>query len=259
MYKLKIQFGRFSCLGLLLVLVTNSGCFTKKLQLDQMKTEYAVVDPGTVADPEIKSLVQDYKEQLDSKMNEVIGTAAMNLSNDSDTAEFPLGNFVADLMLIESTKGFGSPIDIALINARGGLRVPISKGAITVGNIFELMPFENDVWILELTGDETQRLFDHCTRTEKMAVAGARYQMDGRQATEIQIGGKPFHREKSYLLAIPDFLATGGDKFDFLPNSKRIEKLNYSVRDMIITHIRALSEQSIPVESRLDGRVIELP
>jgi 2',3'-cyclic-nucleotide 2'-phosphodiesterase (5'-nucleotidase family) len=247
------------CVGLLLVVGTVGGCATQTSQIEQAKTVYVTIDPGVVEDAVLSELVGSYTIQLDEQMNEVIGTAAEDLNNNSGTVEFALGNFVADLMLTASIKRFGEPVDLALINARGGLRVPISKGDITVGNVFELMPFDNEVWILQLTGEETQMFFDHCTLTEKMSVAGARYEMNGKSAVAIQIGGDPFQSEKTYLLAVPDFLATGGDGFDFLPDARRVEKLNYLVRDMIIDHIRALNEQSMPVDARLDGRVIERP
>ena len=235
------------------------GCLASKPQVSQTTVEFETVDSSVQADPDIERIVQGYKDQLDNEMTEVIGVAATDLNNNSGRVESVLGNFVADLMLAQSTKRFGSPVDLALINARGGLRVPLSKGEITVGDVFELLPFDNDVWILELTGKETQQLFDHCAQIKRMAISGGSYEIKETSAINIKIGGAEFDSTKSYILAIPDFLAKGGDRFEFLPQAKVLTKLNYLARDMIIDHIRKLNQTNVPIKALLDGRVIEQP
>lgn len=235
------------------------GCLSSKSQVSQTKVAFETIDSSVPSDPHIEGIVQGYKDQLDKEMTEVIGVTAMVLNNNSGRVESVLGNFVADLMFTQSTQRFGSPVDLALINARGGLRVPLSKGEITVGDVFELLPFDNDVWILKLTGEETQMLFDHCAEIKRMAISGGKYEIKEASAINIQIGGSEFDSTKSYILAIPDFLAKGGDGFEFLPQAKVLAKLNYLARDMIINHIRKLNQANVPIEARLDGRVIEQP
>lgn len=235
------------------------GCLVPKPQVSQTKVEFETIDSRLPTDPNIERIVQGYKDQLDKEMTEVIGVAATDLNNNSGRVESVLGNFVADLMLTQSISRFGFPVDLALINARGGLRVPLSKGEITVGDVFELLPFDNDVWILELTGEETQKLFDHCAQIKRMAISGGSYEIKENSAINIQISGEEFDSTQSYILAIPDFLAKGGDQFEFLPQAKVLKKLNYLARDMIIDHIRKLNQSNVPIEARLDGRVIEQP
>lgn len=246
-------------LGLSLALGTLCGCLAPKSQMSQTQVEFETIDSSVPTDLHIERIIQGYKDQLDQEMTEVIGVAAKDLNNNSGRVESVLGNFVADLMLAQSIKSFGSAVDLALINARGGLRVPLSKGEITVGDVFELLPFDNDVWILKLTGEETQMLFDHCAQIKRMAISGGSYEINEASAINIQIGGAEFDSMQSYILAIPDFLAKGGDGFEFLPQAKVVKKLNYLARDMIINHIRKLNQTNVPIEGRLDGRVIELP
>ena len=47
-----------------------------------------------------------------------------------------------------------------MMNA-GGLRAPISKGVVTVQNAFSLMPFENDLVVVKLSGEKVKMLFDY--------------------------------------------------------------------------------------------------
>ncbi len=259
MFKVFIKLDWIKWLGGSLMVGAMCGCLSSKSQVSQTKVAFETIDSNVPSDPHIEGIVQGNKDRLGKEMTEVIGVAAMVLNNNSGRVESVLGNFVADLMFTQSTQRFGSPVDLALINARGGLRVPLSKGEITVGDVFELLPFDNDVWILKLTGEETQMLFDHCAEIKRMAISGGKYEIKETSAINIQIGGSEFDSTKSYILAIPDFLAKGGDGFEFLPQAKVLAKLNYLARDMIINHIRKLNQANVPIEARLDGRVIEQP
>lgn len=244
--------------GILLALVFASGCATSNPEVHSIQATFTTIDASLAPDPTVEHLVSGYEKQLAAQMNEVIGVASVDLNNHSGGVESVLGNFVADLMLETSEDLFGAPLHFSIINTRGGLRVPISKGPITVGGVYELMPFDNDVWILELTGEETIQLFEHCARTQRMALGGATYEI-AQGAQNIRIAKSPLDPDQTYLAAIPDYLATGGDNFDFLIGANVVEELGYLVRDMIIDHIRDLNQESRLVEGHLDRRVITLP
>src|SRR5690606_6510040 len=108
------------------------------------------------------ALIAPYRQQVTSKMSEVIGTATTELGKAE--YESPLGNFVVDLMLQQTNMIMSEPVDMAQ-STNGGLRVPLPAGPINVGNIFELMPFENELVVLTLDGPTTQELFDFAART----------------------------------------------------------------------------------------------
>ena len=57
-----------------------------------------------------------------------------------------LGNFVTDLCL----RQYSNIADICVMN-NGGLRSNLTKGEITRGDIYTLMPFENELVILEFS------------------------------------------------------------------------------------------------------------
>ena len=244
--------------GMLLALALSSGCATSNPEIQSIHATFTPIDTTLAPDPTVERLVSGYENQLAAQMKEVIGVAAVDLNNNSGGVESALGNFVADLLLEKSEDRFNAPIDFSIINTRGGLRVPISQGPITVGGVYELMPFDNDVWILELTGEETIQLFEHCARTRRMALGAATYEI-ARGAQNVRIGETPLDPNRTYLAAIPDYLATGGDNFDFLIGAHVVDELGYLVRDMIIDHIRDLHQNSMLVEESLDGRVITLP
>lgn len=220
-----------------------------------IKAKNVEVNSDIVADSAIAAIISPYKYDLDKQMKTVIGRAAHNLDNQPGWGESKLGNFVADLLLTQSKKKFGRKIDMAIMNAHGGLRSTISHGPITKENIYELMPFENNVLVLKMSGQLTQRFFDHCAKTKRNNVAAARFTIKDDKATLISINGEPFDPGGQYTLAISDYLADGGGGFGFLDQADRLADLDYKMRDMIIDYIKDLSDQNKVVEAQLDGRI----
>src|SRR5690606_21817332 len=101
------------------------------------------VDETIQKDSSYLELIAPYKKHLDSQMQEIIAEAAKPLTKGQ--GESTLGNLVADMQLSYSTEKFNRPIDISVIN-NGGLRSNLPMGKITVGNIYELSPFENFIY-----------------------------------------------------------------------------------------------------------------
>ena len=64
--------------------------------------------------------------------------------------EGKLGDFVADACLQESCALTGV-IDLALFN-HGGLRRSLPMGCNNVGDVYELMPFDNELVVITLRG-----------------------------------------------------------------------------------------------------------
>ncbi len=204
------------------------------------------------ADAATEALIAPYRQQVAQRMSEVIGTAPEELK--TGFGESPLGNFVADLQREQATKLLGKPIDLALMT-KDGLRYVIPKGNITVGDVFEMMPFENQLLVLTLPGTTVQKLFRFGAEQKILALSNATYTIRNNQAVDIRIGGQPFDAQKKYTLAVSDYLANGGDNLSFLKEATQTEKVGILLRDAILNHIRQLTAQSKPVTARVEGRV----
>lgn len=207
------------------------------------------------SDSTINDLIAPYKATLDEKMILVIGEAAITLDNKPGSGESLLGNFVADLLLERSQYKYKKPIDMAIINAHGGLRTNINKGEIKVEDLFELMPFENTMLVLELSGELTQKFFDRCAVTKRNNVAGARFTIQDNHASQITINGEVFDSNRSYTLAISDYLAEGGGGFDFLKEARLVQDLGYKARDMIIDYVKLLNKNGQKISAAWDQRI----
>lgn len=215
---------------------------------------YTPVDSTIIGTEEISELISPYKLKLDAEMNKVIGYADTTLSNEGSEGESSLGNFVADLMYVQSNKIFKDTVHLTVINARGGLRVPINQGEITVGEVFELMPFDNEMLVVEVKGDELEQMFSLTAKKRVNVFSPAAFLIHNEYADSIRINGFPLNKEQIYNVAISDYLANGGGGFDFLMDNKRHD-LNILLRDMILMHIEEMWEEKKHVYAKRDGRI----
>lgn len=237
-----------------MILLFSFSCRENQGTLKSVQSTYEL-DSLSASDEFIDSLVFPYKIKLDSAMNRVIGYAPKTLNNHISRGETTLGNFVADLMLYQSNKKHNDSIDLALINTHGGLRVPINTGKITVSEIYELMPFDNEIFILNISGDLLLKVFNHTAQDCRNSISPSRFEIINNKAENILIKGEKIDPMKTYRLAISDYLANGGGGFDFLINVDRTSS-EIKLRDMIINHIEELTQNNLPVVSQLEGRII---
>ncbi len=204
-------------------------------------------------DPAIAALIAPYHDKVTAQMTEVLGTAPQALTKSG--GENPLSNFVADLQRERASAELKQPIPLGVMT-NGGLRAGFAAGPVTLGSVFELMPFENELVVLDAPGPVVQQLFDYAAHI-KMAISGATYAVtfDG-MPKDIRIGGQPFdvNDSRTYPIAISDYLATGGDNMGFF-KTLTPRHTNVLLRTAIADHIRALTKASQPVTARVEGRV----
>ncbi len=214
------------------------------------------VDKTLAADQKTETFIVPYRKEVTTKMSEVVGTAPAELAKGD--YQSPLGNFVVDLQLSQSLPLYGKPIDMSL-TTNGGLRVPLPKGNINVGNVFELMPFENELVVLTLDGPTVKELFDFAAKTKIAPIANATYTVKNGTATDIKIGGKPLDLQRTYTLVTSDYLAGGGDNLSMLKKTLKTEKVGLLMRDAILAHIKQLTAAGKPVTADTANRVTVLP
>jgi 2',3'-cyclic-nucleotide 2'-phosphodiesterase (5'-nucleotidase family) len=211
---------------------------------------------NSAVDSSAYKLIAPYKKEIDAIMNEVLV-----VSDSAFTKELPestLGDLVSDAVLIQTNKNYkpadGMPADICLLN-NGGLRAQLPKGPITRGNAFELMPFENSILILTIKGERIQQMFQSLVDNNGAPFAGARLVSKGKKITDLKINGQPFDITKNYKVVTSDYLAAGGDKYDFFKEPLKVDTLNYKLRDAIIDYMISENKKGNTLKSKKDGRI----
>ena len=211
------------------------------------------------SDSEIEQLIQPFREDLGSEMDEVISLAAESLTKgERDAAESSLGNWVADAVLSQAKLMTRRPLDFGICN-RGGIRISsLPAGPITRGQIYELMPFDNYLVTMQLPGEVVKLLFDRMAAAGGWPISrGVVYEIRDQVAQNILINEMPLDLARTYEIVLSDYLAEGGGNLDFL-RKHQYQNLQVYYRDALIEH--ALLQKGIgkSIDARLEGRVMNL-
>ena len=203
-------------------------------------------------DPGIVKILEPFNDKVKVKMAEVVGEAMDDLSY-LRTAESPLANLVADAF---REKG---KTQIAIQNI-GGIRTKIVKGKITWGNVFEVLPFQNTMITLKLTGAQMKKTLERglVTSVGMAAVSGIRVRLDRtkpagqRVVSLVLLDGAPVDDSKLYSVTTNDFVLAGGDGFTELAKGTDIMDTGILLRDVLVDYIKARRVLS----PTLDGRLV---
>ena len=209
---------------------------SKQTYTADIDTSYYRISKRNQSDKKLDKLITPYRSQLESKMNEVLAFNEKEMTKARPNSS--LGNWFADALLEEAEYIYNKNIDIAMQNY-GGIRVPFLKqGDITVGNIYELMPFDNKLVILTMDGKLLQQLLDRIAEKGGWPISKSlQFTIKGDKAVDALINDQPLDLAKSYSVAIADYIANGGDNCFFLDQAVRDDE-DVMIRDMIIDHLR---------------------
>jgi 2',3'-cyclic-nucleotide 2'-phosphodiesterase (5'-nucleotidase family) len=207
-------------------------------------------------DSNIVRLYLPYKEILDEDMNRVISVSTVEMNK--DRPESYLTNFLGDLLLAEAAiisvnQGLEATPNVSFFNY-GGIRSNLPAGEITVGKIYELMPFENELVFVKLSGKKMKSFLDYIAARGGDSVGGVRFVISDNQADKIKIGTKDFDQQKSYWMVTNDYVAAGGDGLSMLQNSEDYIQSGLKIRDIIITHLEKKQKDGEALSPTLDGR-----
>jgi len=201
---------------------------------------------------EVQSIVDAANAQLGPIFDEVIGTAAQDLPKVSD-AEMALGDWMADV-----TRLAVPGVDFGFQN-EGGVRVAIPKGPISVGTVFKVMPFDNEIVTMDLTGADILALLEQGVSGYKglLQVSGLKFTYDPAQpayhrvVSASALDGTPIDPAKTYKIATNDFIAGGQDGYATFKKGRNFVNTHILVRDAMINDLKARKTLS----GVLDGRV----
>jgi len=212
-----------------------------------------VIDNTIPDDSVIVAFYTPYKAQLEQEMNRQIGYSNQFLTKIRTQPEFLAGNFFADALL-----HLGKQIDPATTLAlatKDGIRAEVKQGPITVGSMFELMPFENTITILELKGSDIYELCEFIAKTGGQPISGFTMKIKDEKPLDIKVAGQPLDLNKTYKLATYDYLANGGDYIKGITNP--INRINtpITVREQLIKYVEEITSKGENVNTQLDGRI----
>ncbi|PYS48724.1 MAG: hypothetical protein DMG13_24850 [Acidobacteria bacterium] len=198
------------------------------------------------ADPEIAKIIEPYEAKVAGKLAEVVGQATADLTR-SNNAESPLADLIADALRERGKTQIG-------LQNIGGIRATIPKGSITWGDVFEVLPFQNTLVTVKVTGAQLKKTLN----AGLLAVSGIRVRLDlkkpgGQQLVSVTLSdGTPIEDAQIYSVTTNDFVVAGGDGFGELGRGKEIKDTGILLRDAVLDYIKAHRVLS----PMLDGRIM---
>ncbi|MFU8861681.1 MAG: 5'-nucleotidase C-terminal domain-containing protein [Cyclonatronaceae bacterium] len=208
---------------------------------------YSVAD-NIEADVTVAAIIDPFRSDIEDQLNTVLTYSDEIIERGKP--EGALGNLTADILRNRATREMNETVHISVLN-NGGLRVPLPRGQITVRHIFELMPFENYITVLKLSGEQVKQLADQIAAVGGEPVSGLRFRINNGRADEVLVGSKSVDDEKSYWVATNNWLADGGGDMPVL--WKPVERLDKQVliRDAFIEYFKHIPALEASTDSRI--------
>jgi 2',3'-cyclic-nucleotide 2'-phosphodiesterase (5'-nucleotidase family) len=228
-------------------------CSTKTTLKKTQDTHFVI--NNSKEDSSITNTIIPYKKKHDATMQSIIASSEGSLLKAD--VESTLGNFFCDAVLYETKKTLRADsvlVDIAIFN-KGGLRNSLPKGSITIGNIFELMPFDNEVVLLKFNASQIKEICEKIIEKGGVPIGGMELIKNNTEPIGIKVNGKDINQEKNYWIVTSDYLANGGDNYTFFKSALERKNLNILLRDVIISYCEDITKLNQTIKPTLDGRI----
>lgn len=217
----------------------------------------AAIRPVPAAEPEVAALVAAARSKVAALTGRRVATAAEPIGREpaGGGGDSPLGDLTAD-----ATRA-AAGADAAVVNA-GALRADLPAGPITVGHVYAVVPFGNPVVTVRVTGRQLRALLEQQwlgqPEPRRLHVAGFEYAWDERRPPGARVvaltrGGRPLAPDASLTLAMPAFVADGGDGFAVAAEAAAAGRVEGQLDLEALT--AWLAAQPQPLRARADGRV----
>jgi len=212
----------------------------------------------------VNEMLTPYVEAANASLKEVIGTATdtfifgNRLTRYQETA---LGNMITDANVWFLRNVSNQRIDFAFHNG-GNIRAELVRGPITREQILTILPFENYLYIVSMTGSQIIELFDFIATIPQgnggfpQFSADVRYTIDKTAGNgvirNLTIGGAPVDRNRIYRFCTNDYILGGGDGYTAMLNASDQFNVSLLLSYAVIEYIRAHGGSISP---GLDGRL----
>ncbi|MEG0463197.1 5'-nucleotidase [Bacteroides sp.] len=227
------------------------------VEITQIKGTLIPVDSLLDARPDAQAtaLIAPYKAKIDSMMYAVVGESEITMP--TGRPESLLSNLIADVLRESAVPVLGKPADMGLVNM-GGLRSILSKGPITCGTIYEILPFENSLCVVSVKGTTLKELFTAIAAKKGEGVSGVKLTINQEGGLlNGTIGGKAVEDDKVYTVATIDYLADGNDGMAPLAQAIKRECPDKSIlRDLFMDYVKQQTKSGKKITSGIEGRVV---
>ena len=257
---LKLKYFSYS-----LLLLIFYGCSSPKY-LSNI-SENISVNQSINSDSTVTMWISPFKDSVELKMSKVIAKSTSDLLNirykgkidQERSKEANLARVCADYIhgtakqWIEQNTNY--KVDFTISNY-GGFRVSLFAGIITLGQIFELSPFDNEIVIVQLSGLQMDTLLNQIAQKGGCPISNAEIKISNDHWVDFKINGNNFDSRRTYWVATNDFMQQGGDGFTALKYPLKKIQTGILVRDALIQGFSKEYEDTGDINPKTQDRFI---
>lgn len=207
---------------------------------------------GSLQHDAMENLIAPYKAKKEDSMSVIIGESEETIT--VGKPESKLTNLIADILLTEARK-YIADTDMAVTNI-GGIRRPLYEGNITIGDVFEILPFDNSLLVFEYKGSDILALADAIAQKGGESISGMSLTINGKKAENVKINGQPIDSAKIYKVVTTDYLSWGNDQLEPLANYINSTPLNMMMRDAMFDYVTCATINNQKISAKTDNRII---
>lgn len=225
-------------LSICTISILSASCHIHKSQETAISNPNAIGNNIQIVDSitnnmAVEYFLQPYKDSMNLQMAKVIFHLDTVLSNQYTVGN--LGNKSADYMFetaknwLQSNKSISC--DFAVLN-NGSIRNSLFPGDVNLGNMYEAMPYENELVIVKLSQKQVDTLFLHIAQKNGASLSQAALTIDFQKPinTKINTG----NNKDFYWVAINSYMWLGGDGYQILTKAIESYNTNLLIRDILI-------------------------
>ena len=249
-----IAFAKAIFLTILLTLL--SSCKEGELAISSASAQLQPIDSTIVAVDSLQQFIEPYRVNLSKQMDSVISYNTRQMHKNDFKLNTPISNMFADIVRVQAAPVFksrtGEDVNVILLN-HGGIRAPLSQGNVTMGNAYEIMPFENKIVVAQLSRTKMDSLISYLVekkRAHPMQGMKITLKKDG-SLKEALVNGKPLDDFDTFYVATNDYLYSGGDNMSFFIDAPMTD-LDYKLRNAIIDYLRKTDTLKFERDDRFD-------
>ncbi|GLH72304.1 hypothetical protein GETHLI_08060 [Geothrix limicola] len=215
-------------------------------QVAATKAEVIPVNATIPEDPAIQKVIAPLAAEIKASFDLPLVQAPQGVFRGRKGEENLLGYWVSDVMRKAAQNVIGAPVRFAITNA-GGLRSNLRPGQLKVADIFELMPFENELVVVELTGAEVIEVVkEGIVRRGGEPCSGVKAVVGGTPEagtyTLTWEDGSPIDPKALVKVATSDYLYGGGDSIPTLKKGRKPFTTGVTLRQMLLDECGALAK-----------------
>ncbi len=227
---------------LILTFLTVFSCAEQKNYVTKIEGKKIPLSDKLSQNNEIDNFIKPYRDKINKDMSEVLANNPETLDKSGEW-QSNLGMLLADITMNYGNKVYlkrnKKNIDIVLLN-HGGIRSILPKGDLTMRNAFQISPFENSLFVIELKGEQILEMCNYyITEKKPHPLAGMTFTIDSnKKPINIMIQKLPLDLNKTYSVGTSDYLSNGGDNMTFFKNNVGNHDMDYKLRNILIDYLK---------------------